>query len=260
MNHSDYAISVENLHKSFGPLKVLKGINFSARKGEVISLLGSSGSGKSTLLRSINLLETPQQGNVYIDGELIRMQGVGDKRQAADKNQINRIRARLGMVFQNFNLWTHMTIIQNVMEGQVQVLGRSKPEARQIAEKYLDKVGVKEKADAYPSQLSGGQQQRVAIARALAMDPALLLFDEPTSALDPELVQEVLQVMRTLADEGRTMLIVTHEMEFARDVSSRVVFLDAGEITEDGPPDQIFTNPKTDRFRQFITMNPAAMN
>jgi len=257
MNHSDYAISVENLHKSFGSLKVLKGINFSARKGEVISLLGSSGSGKSTLLRSINLLETPQQGDVYIDGELIQMRGEGDRRRAADKNQINRIRARLGMVFQNFNLWTHMTIIQNVMEGQVQVLGRSKTEARQIAKKYLEKVGVGEKADVYPSQLSGGQQQRVAIARALAMDPALLLFDEPTSALDPELVQEVLQVMRALADEGRTMLIVTHEMEFARDVSSRVVFLDAGEITEDGPPAQVFTNPKTDRFRQFVTMNPA---
>jgi len=153
-----------------------------------------------------------------------------------------------------------MTILQNVMEGQVQVLGRSKTEARQIAEKYLKKVGVEEKADVFPSQLSGGQQQRVAIARALAMDPALLLFDEPTSALDPELVQEVLQVMRALADEGRTMLIVTHEMEFARDVSSRVVFLDAGEITEDGSPAQVFTNPKTDRFRQFVTMNPAAMN
>ncbi|WDP90003.1 MAG: amino acid ABC transporter ATP-binding protein [Desulfobacter sp.] len=260
MNHSDYAISVDNLHKSFGPLEVLKGINFAAKKGEVICLLGSSGSGKSTLLRSINLLEIPQQGDVYIAGELIRMQGEGDKRRAGDKAQINRIRAKLGMVFQNFNLWTHMTILQNVMEGQVQVLGRTKVEARDTALKYLVKVGVADKADAYPSQLSGGQQQRVAIARALAMDPALLLFDEPTSALDPELVQEVLQVMRALAAEGRTMLIVTHEMEFAREVSSRIVFLDAGEITEDGPPETVFTHPATDRFRQFITMNPSALN
>ena len=257
---NEYAISVVNLHKSFGDLKVLKGINFNAGKGEVICLLGSSGSGKSTLLRSINLLEIPEQGEVHIGGELIRMQGEGDRRRAADKGQINRLRARLGMVFQNFNLWTHMTIIQNVMEGQVQVLGRSREEAREVAEKYLAKVGVGEKADAYPSQLSGGQQQRVAIARALAMDPDLLLFDEPTSALDPELVQEVLQVMRALAEEGRTMLIVTHEMEFAREVSSRIVFLDAGEITEDGPPEQVFTRPKTDRFRQFITMNPTALN
>ncbi|MDD9302661.1 MAG: amino acid ABC transporter ATP-binding protein [Desulfobacter sp.] len=225
MNHSDYAICVENLHKRFGSIKVLKGINFSARKGEVISILGSSGSGKSTLLRSINLLETPEQGNVYIDGEMIRMQGKEESRKAADNSQINRIRSKLGMVFQNFNLWTHMTIIQNVMEGQIQVLGRSKAMAREIAEKYLKKVGVGEKADAYPSQLSGGQQQRVAIARALA-------------------------------HEGRTMLIVTHEMKFARDVSSRIVFLDEGEITEDGPPEEVFTHPKTDRFRQFVTMNP----
>ncbi|MCG8564455.1 MAG: amino acid ABC transporter ATP-binding protein [Desulfobacterales bacterium] len=256
MNPSDHAITIVDLHKYFGSLEVLKGINFSADKGDVVSLLGSSGSGKSTLLRSINLLETPQQGEVYINGELIRMAGEGDKRRAADKKQINRIRGSLGMVFQNFNLWTHMTILQNVMEGPIQVLGKSKAQARETAMAYLDKVGVADKISFYPSQLSGGQQQRVAIARALAMDPSMLLFDEPTSALDPELVQEVLQVMRALADEGRTMIIVTHEMEFAREVSSRIIFLDDGEITEDGPPEEVFNRPKTERFRQFLAHNP----
>ena len=256
MNPSDHAILIKDLHKYFGDLEVLKGINFSADKGDVVSLLGSSGSGKSTLLRSINLLETPQQGEVWINGELIRMTGEGDKRRAADKAQLNRIRSRLGMVFQNFNLWTHMTILQNVMEGPIQVLGQPKSQARETAMRYLEKVGVADKAAVYPSQLSGGQQQRVAIARSLAMDPSMLLFDEPTSALDPELVQEVLQVMRALADEGRTMLIVTHEMEFAREVSSRIIFLDSGEITEDGPPEQVFTDPATERFRQFLAHNP----
>ncbi len=256
MNPKDHAIEIIDLHKYFGRLEVLKGINFAADKGDVVSLLGSSGSGKSTLLRSINLLETPQKGEVYISGELIRMKGKGDKRRAADKKQINRIRGSLGMVFQNFNLWTHMTILQNVMEGPVQVLGLTRSQAHEKAMTYLEKVGVADKVNVYPSQLSGGQQQRVAIARALAMDPSMLLFDEPTSALDPELVQEVLQVMGALADEGRTMIIVTHEMKFAREVSSRIIFLDSGEITEDGPPEAVFTRPKTDRFRQFLAHNP----
>ena len=252
------AISVVDLHKYFGSLEVLKGIHFSADKGDVVSLLGSSGSGKSTLLRSINLLEIPQKGEVHINGEQIQMIGEGDKRRAADKKQIKRIRARLGMVFQNFNLWTHMTTLQNVMEGPIQVLGHSKSQAQKTAMAYLEKVGVADKTNFYPNQLSGGQQQRVAIARALAMDPSVMLFDEPTSALDPELVQEVLQVMETLAKEGRTMIIVTHEMEFARKVSSRIIFLDEGEITEDGPPEKIFTHPATDRFRQFLAHNPMA--
>jgi ABC-type histidine transport system ATPase subunit len=260
MNSNEYAISIKDLHKDFGSIQVLKGINISIKKGSVVSLLGSSGSGKSTLLRSINLLENPQKGEVYINGELIRMKGIGNARKAADKKQINRIRGTLGMVFQSFNLWTHMTILQNVMEGPVQVLKLSKDQARKTALKYLEKVGVADKISCYPSQLSGGQQQRVAIARALAMDPSMLLFDEPTSALDPELVQEVLSVMRTLAAEGRTMIVVTHEMEFAKEASSRIVFLDAGEITEDGSPEQVFSSPKTDRFRQFLAHNPVVFN
>jgi len=244
MNSDEYAISIKDLHKDFGSIQVLKGINISIKKGSVVSLLGSSGSGKSTLLRSINLLENPQKGDVYINGELIRMKGTGNDRKAADKKQVNRIRGTLGMVFQSFNLWTHMTILQNVMEGPVQVLKLSKDQARKTALKYLEKVGVADKISCYPSQLSGGQQQRVAIARALAMDPSMLLFDEPTSALDPELVQEVLSVMRTLAAEGRTMIVVTHEMEFAKEASSRIVFLDAGDNHRRWFPGTGIFNPK----------------
>lgn len=247
------SVTIENIHKSFGENKVLRGISFTAYQGDVISVLGPSGSGKSTLLRCINLLEVPNSGTLKVSGEEVLMrenrQGTN---QPANSGQVERMRTKLAMVFQQFNLWSHMTILQNVMEAPVHVLKIPKKEARARANKYLEKVGISDKLDAYPSHLSGGQQQRAAIARALAMEPEVLLFDEPTSALDPELVGEVLQVMRNLAEEGRTMIVVTHEMGFAREVSSRVVFLDQGQIMEDGPPDQVFDNPETDRFQNFI--------
>ncbi len=247
------ALTVRNLHKSFGPIEVLKGISFEASEQDVISILGSSGSGKSTLLRCINLLETPTSGEVHVHGELIKMrdQGSGD-RVPEDKRQVERIRSKLAMVFQQFNLWAHMTVMQNVIEAPVHVLKIPKTEAKERAEKLLNRVGMYEHRDYYPAHLSGGQMQRTAIARALAMEPDMLLFDEPTSALDPELVGEVLKVMRSLAEEGRTMLVVTHEMGFAREVSSRVIFLDAGLVEENGPPDQVFDNPTSERFRQFM--------
>ena len=220
----------------------------------MISLIGSSGSGKSTFLRCINLLEIPDSGTVTVGSERIRMKkNRRGETVPADPKQVDRIRTRLGMVFQHFNLWTHMTVLQNVIEAPVHVLDRSKKEVIQRAMMYLDKVGIADKADAYPSQLSGGQQQRAAIARALAMEPDILMFDEPTSALDPELVGEVLVVMRNLADEGRTMIVATHEMGFARDVSSRVIFLDAGRIEEDGPPSEVFSRPSSARCRQFLS-------
>jgi len=247
------ALEVEDIHKSFGGLEVLKGISLTARDGDVISLIGSSGSGKSTFLRCINFLETPDRGVVRVGGEEIRIKprrGGGHK--AASEKQLAALRTRLGFVFQNFNLWPHMTILENVIEGPVQVLKRPKAEAVAYAESLLDKVGIADKRHAYPSHLSGGQQQRAAIARALAMDPQVILFDEPTSALDPELVAEVLGVMRGLADEGRTMLIVTHEMGFAREVSSEVMFLHHGRVEEQGPPDQVFVDPKSQRLRQFL--------
>jgi len=253
MNSESHALTIDNLHKSFGDLEVLKGTSMYADKGDVISILGSSGSGKSTLLRCINLLEIPQQGDVYINDELIKMKGVGDKRKAADKRQIERIRSRLSMVFQGFNLWTHMTALQNIMEGPIQVLNVKKTEAKERAMAYLDKVGLSDKFDCYPSQLSGGQMQRVAIARALAMEPDILLFDEPTSALDPELVNEVLQVIELLAAEGRTMLIVTHEMEFARQVSSKIIFLNQGLIEVSGSPEEVFNNKTSERFSLFFS-------
>jgi arginine/ornithine transport system ATP-binding protein len=248
------ALRVEDLHKSFGNIKVLKGISLEANEQDVISILGSSGSGKSTFLRCINLLEMPTSGKVFVKGELIKMSDTrsGD-RQPTDRKQVERIRSKLAMVFQQFNLWAHMTVIQNVMEAPVNVLKIPKSEARASAEKILQRVGMYEHRDYYPAHLSGGQQQRAAIARALAMEPDMLLFDEPTSALDPELVGEVLKVMRILAEEGRTMLVVTHEMGFAREVSSRVIFLDAGLIIENGPPKEVFDNPKTDRFRDFLS-------
>jgi len=249
------ALVVEDLHKRFGELEVLKGISLTAHNGDVISIIGSSGSGKSTFLRCINLLETPDQGTVILAGETLQMtRNRRGESVPADRHQVDRFRTRLGMVFQNFNLWTHMTIEQNVMEAPVHVQKRSKDEARALAAQYLEKVGIAEKAGQYPEQLSGGQQQRAAIARALAMEPEVLLFDEPTSALDPELVGEVLRVMRQLAEEGRTMLVVTHEMGFAREVSSQVVFLHLGRIEEQGPPSQVFDNPESERFRQFLTM------
>ncbi len=247
------ALVVENIHKSFGSLEVLKGISLVAREHEVVSILGSSGSGKSTFLRCINLLETPNTGNVYVQGELIKMrQRDGREAVPEDRRQVERIRSKLAMVFQQFNLWAHMTVMQNVIEAPVHVLKVPKAEAMERAEAVLHKVGMYERKDYYPAHLSGGQQQRAAIARALAMDPELMLFDEPTSALDPELVGEVLKVMRSLAEEGRTMLVVTHEMSFAKDVSNHVIFLHQGLVEESGPPDQVFSQPKSTRFRQFL--------
>ncbi|CPR16398.1 ATP-binding cassette domain-containing protein [Brenneria goodwinii] len=247
------AISLRNIHKSFGSLEVLKGISFDASQGEVVSILGSSGSGKSTLLRCINMLELPDQGEIVVAGETIELQ-TNRKGQSRPSNpkQIERIRSQLGMVFQNFNLWSHKTVLENVIEAPVHVLKRPHAECLEQAGHLLEKVGLADKQHYYPAHLSGGQQQRAAIARALAMTPKVMLFDEPTSALDPELVGEVLRVMRTLADEGMTMLVVTHEMDFAREVSNRVVFLHQGEIEEQGTPEQVFTASQSARFRQFI--------
>jgi ABC-type histidine transport system ATPase subunit len=248
------ALVVEDLHKRFGELEVLKGVSLSANDGDVIALIGSSGSGKSTLLRCVNLLETPDSGRVYVSGELIRMRPTRNGHAVPeDRKQVDRIRARLAMVFQSFNLWSHMTVLENVIEAPVHVLKVPRPEAIERAKRLLDKVGIGDKLDAYPSHLSGGQQQRAAIARALAMEPKVMLFDEPTSALDPELVGEVLRVIRQLAEEGRTMLIVTHEMGFAREVASEVIFLHQGRIEEQGPPTQVFGNPRSERCRQFLT-------
>ncbi|MBB4277482.1 ABC transporter ATP-binding protein [Rhizobium mongolense] len=251
---SPIALSVKDMHKSFGPVEVLKGISLDAHEGDVVSILGSSGSGKSTFLRCINLLETPNSGEVTVAGETIRMaaDGRGGSRPA-DRRQVDRIRSQLGMVFQGFNLWSHKTVLENVIEAPIHVQGRPRAESVEEAEALLAKVGIAEKRNFYPAHLSGGQQQRAAIARALAMRPKVMLFDEPTSALDPELVGEVLRVMRALAEEGRTMLVVTHEMGFARDVSSRVVFLHKGLVEEDGKPQDVFANSKSDRFRQFIS-------
>ncbi|MDG5495363.1 ATP-binding cassette domain-containing protein [Niveispirillum sp. BGYR6] len=247
------AVQVEGLHKRFGENEVLKGVSLSAAQGEVVALIGSSGSGKSTLLRCINLLETPDDGRVLIQGEEIAMKkDRAGRAQPADSRQVDRIRQRCGMVFQSFNLWTHMTVLENIIEAPVHVLGRNRDEAVARAESLLAKVGLSAKRDAYPSQMSGGQQQRAAIARMLAMDPQVMLFDEPTSALDPELVGEVLKVMRDLADEGATMLLVTHEMAFAREVSHKVVFLHQGRIEEQGTPDELFGNPQSERCRQFL--------
>jgi ABC-type histidine transport system ATPase subunit len=254
MNTGRHAISVEDLHKRFADNEVLKGVNLSADKGEVISVLGSSGSGKSTLLRCINFLEIPDSGRIKVAGEEVLMEknrrGVN---HPSDKRQVERIRSRLAMVFQQFNLWSHMTILDNVMEAPLHVLKHTKKEVRERALHYLDKVGIGDKFNAYPVHLSGGQQQRAAIARALAMEPEVILFDEPTSALDPELVGEVLQVMRNLALEGRTMIVVTHEMGFAKEVSSRIIFLDQGLIIEDGTPQEVFEAPKTARFKTFVS-------
>lgn len=247
------SVEIQDIHKRFDTNEVLKGISMSARTGEVISVLGPSGSGKSTLLRCVNLLEIPDRGRLFVSGEEVVLKKTrGNQTIPADKKQVERIRAKLSMVFQQFNLWSHMTILQNVIEAPVHVLKIPKQEAVDRARKYLEKVGIPDKLEAYPAHLSGGQQQRAAIARALAMEPEVILFDEPTSALDPELVGEVLQVMRTLAEEGRTMIVVTHEMGFAREVSSRVMFLDEGLVMEDGEPARVFDHPETDRFKAFI--------
>ena len=235
-------INITNLHKNFGDLEVLKNISTEIKKGEIISIIGPSGSGKSTFLRCINKLEEPSSGHIYIDGmDLI------------DKNtDINKIRERVGMVFQHFNLFPHMTVLDNLTLSPIMVKKESKEEAEKYALSLLEKVGLSDKASSYPSQLSGGQKQRIAIARALAMKPDVILFDEPTSALDPEMIKEVLDVMRDLAKEGMTMLIVTHEMGFARNVANRILFMDNGEIIEDCSPKEFFENPKNERIKDFL--------
>ncbi|MDE1463877.1 ABC transporter ATP-binding protein [Spartinivicinus poritis] len=247
------ALELIDIHKHFGKAEVLKGVSLTARKGDVISMIGSSGSGKSTFLRCVNMLEIPTAGEVKVHGEPITMKiGRRKERVPADMRQVERIRSRLSMVFQSFNLWSHMTILDNIIEAPIRVLKLSKAEAIERAEALLHKVGIYQRKDYYPSHLSGGQQQRAAIARALAMDPEVMLFDEPTSALDPELVGEVLKVMRGLAEEGRTMLIVTHEMAFAKDVCNHVMFLHQGTIEEQGAPDELFNHPKSERLKQFL--------
>jgi octopine/nopaline transport system ATP-binding protein len=248
------ALSVKDIRKAFAGVEVLNGISLDAHEGDVISILGASGSGKSTLLRCINLLEIPDSGTVTVAGETNRMRPRrGGGQEPADRRQVDRIRTELGMVFQSFNLWSHMTVLENVIEGPVHVLHRPRAECIAEAEALLDKVGIADKRNFYPAHLSGGQQQRAAIARARAMKPKVMLFDEPTSALDPELVGEVLRVLRALAEEGRTMLVVTHEMGFARNVSNRVIFVNQGLIDADGTPEEVFGGQSSERFRQFVS-------
>lgn len=248
------ALEVRDLHKSYGQLEVLKGISLAAHDGDVISILGSSGSGKSTFLRCLNLLESPHQGEIYFSGEQLQLKA--DKTgalQAVSNQQINRLRTQVGFVFQGFNLWPHMSVLDNLIEAPRRVLKQSKAEAIETAEALLAKVGIADKRYSYPNELSGGQQQRAAIARTLAMQPKVILFDEPTSALDPEMVQEVLGVIRGLAEEGRTMLLVTHELNFARQVSNQIVFFHQGLIEEQGTPEQVFEQPQSERCRQFMS-------
>jgi histidine transport system ATP-binding protein len=248
-----YQLTVEDLHKSYGDHEVLKGVSLQAKRGGVISMIGSSGSGKSTFLRCINFLEHPNKGRITVNGDELRL--LPDRHGALipDAKQLQAVRSKLAMVFQHFNLWAHMTVLENVVEAPIHVLRLSKSEARERAERYLERVGVWKFKDSYPAHLSGGQQQRVAIARGLAMEPSVLLFDEPTSALDPELVGEVLKVMKGLAEEGRTMVVVTHEMGFAREVSSQVIFLHQGRIEEQGAPSEVFGQTKSERLKQFLS-------
>lgn len=247
------ALQVDGLYKSFAGIEVLKGISLTAEKQDVISIIGSSGSGKSTLLRCMNLLEFPNSGRLKVNGEELELtpnsRGVRSRRF---QRQIERVRSRLAMVFQSFNLWSHMTVLENVMLGPCLVLKRNRIDVEAQAKKLLARVGMLEKCQMYPDCLSGGQKQRVAIARTLAMDPEVMLFDEPTSALDPELVGEVLKVIRELAEEGRTMIMVTHEMRFAREVSSKLVYLHQGRIEEQGCPEQLFNAPKSDNLRRLL--------
>ena len=253
-NDRPVAVRVAELHKKFGELEVLKGVSLTAREGDVVSMIGASGSGKSTFLRCINFLEMPTEGQIEVTGEQVALSRNKDGNlHPADRRQLERIRTRLGMVFQSFNLWQHMTVLQNVIEAPVHVLGIPKQDAIARGEALLQKVGLYEKRDQYPAYLSGGQQQRAAIARALCMEPKVMLFDEPTSALDPELVGEVLRVIRGLAEEGRTMILVTHEMKFARGVSSHVIYLHKGMIEEEGPPELVFGDPKSERCKQFVS-------
>lgn len=235
-------IELKDVRKSFGKNEVLKGINLRIEKGEVVVIIGPSGSGKSTVLRTMNYLEAPTSGHVIVDGM-----------DLSDKNKLNEIRTEVGMVFQNFNLFPHMTVLDNLTLAQIKVRKTDKKEAEQVAMKLLERVGLSDKAHMYPDSLSGGQKQRVAIARALAMKPKVMLFDEPTSALDPEMVREVLDVMKSLADEGMTMVIVTHEMGFAKEVADRVLFVDGGQILEDGTPKQVFDAPTSERTKLFLS-------
>jgi arginine/ornithine transport system ATP-binding protein len=256
MNSKTLKLQVENIHKRFGSNEVLKGVSLSAYAGDVISIIGSSGSGKSTFLRCINLLEKPHQGRITVGGEALDL--VPDKQgelNAKDPKQLQRLRTKLAMVFQHFNLWAHMTVLDNIIEAPVHVLGVSRDEAVATARKYLARVDLAGMEDRFPAHLSGGQQQRVAIARALAMEPEVMLFDAPTSALDPELVSEVLKVMKTLADEGRTMVVVTHEMGFAREVSNHLIFLHQGLVEEEGIPAEVLSKPKSERLAQFLSGN-----
>ena len=245
-------IQILDLHKSYDSLDVLKGVGLLAYEGSVVSLIGASGSGKSTLLRCANLLENSQSGDILFCGDAVRWAGTGTSRRPADKQQVQQMRSQLSMVFQQFNLWSHMTVLQNVTEAPVTVLQEAPHTVEARARSLLDKVGILDKADMYPAQLSGGQQQRAGIARALAMNPKAILLDEPTSALDPEMEQEVVQVIKTLAKEGRTMILVTHDMNLAHDVSDHVVFLHQGKILEEGTPQTLFKTPKSDRLQQFL--------
>ncbi|WP_429115103.1 ABC transporter ATP-binding protein [Ensifer sp. KUDG1] len=253
MDERPIAVNVTDLHKHYGQLEVLKGVSLCARKGDVVSMIGSSGSGKSTFLRCINFLEMPSGGSIAVAGEQVKLEQKRGQTKQVDRRQLERVRTRLGMVFQSFNLWHHMTVLENLIEEPVHVLSVTKVEATERAEALLNRVGLYDKRGQYPAFLSGGQQQRVAIARALCMEPEVMLFDEPTSALDPELVSEVLKVIRSLAEEGRTMILVTHEMKFAREVSSRVIYLHKGVIEEEGTPEQVFGSPSSERCRQFVS-------
>jgi polar amino acid transport system ATP-binding protein len=248
----EFMVKAENVHKSFGHLEVLKGIEFEVRHGEVSVVVGPSGSGKSTFLRCVNHLEKINAGRIWVDGDLIGYRQRGDKLHEMRDKDISAQRRSIGMVFQRFNLFPHMTALQNVIEGPCRVGGLRKSAAVEKARKLLDRVGLAEKINTYPGQLSGGQQQRVAIARALAMEPKLMLFDEPTSALDPELVGEVLDVMKDLARDGMTMIVVTHEIGFAREVGDNLAFMDGGVVVESGPPREIIANPQHDRTKTFL--------
>jgi ABC-type histidine transport system ATPase subunit len=247
-------LQVKDLHKRYGEHEVLRGVSLTARRGDVLSIIGSSGSGKSTLLRCINLLEKPSAGEILVGGEPLRLRrNAHGELESSDRKQLQRVRAKLAMVFQSFNLWSHMTVLENVIEAPIHVLGVSRAEAVEKAERYLHKVGLHDRRHYHPAHLSGGQQQRAAIARALAVEPEVLLFDEPTSALDPELVGEVLRVMQALAQEGRTMVVVTHEMGFARGVSNHLIFLHRGVVEEEGAPAEVLSQPKSERLRQFLS-------
>ncbi len=254
MSNPELKLKVDNIRKRYGSHEVLKGVSFQANGGDVISIIGSSGSGKSTLLRCINLLEKPNEGSIWVAGEQMRLApNPSGELVSTDNVQLARLRSKLAMVFQHFNLWAHMTVLQNIIEAPVHVLGVNKDQAIERARKYLALVDLVGAEDKYPAHMSGGQQQRVAIARALAVEPEVMLFDEPTSALDPELVTEVLRVMRTLATQGRTMVVVTHEMGFAREVANHLIFLHQGVIEEQGVPKEVLTQPKSERLQQFLS-------